>query len=86
MVVFFLVLLLVYLLLIHAPAKFIEKREEQKRQAQALVRKDGYVHVAEAEDERASMIVYAKIIVSHFQILCVLRFPFASSVRHCLTG
>ena len=45
------------------------KREEQKRQAQALIRKDGDVHVAEAEDERASMIVYAKIIVSHFQIL-----------------
>ena len=66
---FFVLLGLVYLLLIHAPAKFIEKREEQKRQAQALIHKDGYVHVAEAEDERASMIVYAKIIVSHFQIL-----------------
>ena len=49
------------------------QREEKAKQMQAAAQQDGFVHVAEAQEERASAIVYAKIVISHFQIILQFR-------------
>ena len=47
----------------------VQLAKRHKLQVQTETNKHGYVHVATLQQEKASVMVYAKILVSHFQIL-----------------
>jgi hypothetical protein len=61
--------ILAYVLLVSVPMKMVAKRRVRKLQMQNSAQADGYILVGEGEDDQASIQVYTKILVSHFQVL-----------------
>jgi predicted outer membrane repeat protein len=60
-------LVLAYILIIRVPMKLLARRRGKQDAIHAFER-DGFVLVGEAEDDQASIQVYTKILMSHFQV------------------
>eukprot|EP01046_Picozoa_sp_COSAG06_P053516 COSAG06_NODE_9273_length_1942_cov_1.620184_2_plen_459_part_00 len=62
-----------YGLFVFVPLKLYQKNEAKQKQLKEIAKSDGLVRVGNVEEERAGVHVYAKILLSHFQVLMQLH-------------